>query len=178
MNPALKRRIAPSTPLTLEFMEEGNIKTALKFKLAFDFNAAAAIQEKTDLNLLDFSIWKNANDPNVMRVMFWAATHAHHPEYRSDEALEVLGSYMDESNSGQIYEALWAAYLAYLPKQKREYLERLRKTTDEVTEEMRQQGETNPMKLGQEIIRRMSLGSTSGPSPDTTSASATASSAA
>jgi hypothetical protein len=51
---------------------------------------------------------------------------AHQPEYATPEGLEIVGSYMDESNQAAIIEALENAYLLYLPKEKREWVEEMR----------------------------------------------------
>jgi hypothetical protein len=176
---ALRRRIAPSTPLTLELEDDIGGKITKTFRLCFDFNAAAEIKERTDLSLLNGSIWQHIDNPTVFSVMFYAAILANHPEYRTvddegaptDEGLEVIRSYMQESNADVITEALWKAYLAYLPKEKRDLMERLRAKAEA----------KNPDPLPQAAAPTTPESSnslTSGPSLDTTSGSAMKSSAA
>jgi hypothetical protein len=169
---ALRRRIAPFTKLSLALAEPGNSQVAIELKLAFNMNAGAAIQEQTGLMLTDLSIWKHIAEPKVLRAMLWAAVLAHQPEYDCEEGLYTIGSFIQEDNAEQIIEALDQTYLAYLPKAKREWLEKLKAEADRKSgESSAEKNAPTPATSGQ------SAGSSSGPSEDTTSASAIASSA-
>lgn len=183
-NLALRRRIAPSTLLKLILTEpEGNIEIDLK--LAFNMNAGAAVQEKTlaphrpdGLLLTDVGIWNHIGEPKVLRAMLWAAALAHQPEYDTgdDEGLLTIGSYIQESNSDEIVEAIWKAYLTFLPPAKRELL----LTIKAEAEARAKRGETNRPLVGTEPPENETIpltGSSSGPSADTTSISASTSSA-
>ena len=123
---ALQRRVAPSASLTLEYTDRSGAKTKKKLELAFDFNAAAHVEELTKEKLTDLSIWTRVSGPTLMRALFWSALLAHQPEYATPEGLEIVGSYMDESNAASIVAALEEAYLLWLPKEKRELLEKIR----------------------------------------------------
>ena len=176
-NLALRRRIAPFTPLKLVLQEpDGNVD--LELKLAFNMNAATAVQEQTSYLLTDVQIWGHIGEPKLLRAMFWAASLAHQPEYDTgdDEGLLTIGSYVDENNSEAVVEALWTAYLAYLPAAKRASLLKAKKDL----EDRAKRGETNRPLVGTEPPASetiQSTGSSSGPSADTTSISASTSSA-
>jgi len=170
----LKKRIAPATPVTLDLQDATGPSYKLRFNLCFDYNAAAAVQEHTGLKLTDASVWKHIDEPIFASVLFWAAILAHHPEYNSDEGLEAIRSYMDEKNSEVIVKGCWDAYVAYLPKDKREYMEKLKAQA-----EAGEKPTLDPLNPATgEAPPESSTGSTSGPSPDTTSGSLSKSSVA
>jgi hypothetical protein len=130
---ALQRRLPPSHPLRLELATDGGFVDIREFKLCLDLNAAALIKEKTDVSLLNFvEAWTKIGDPRLLRVMFWAAVLAHHPEYNDPEGLETIGSLVDETVSEQVAEALWQTYLKSLSKSKREAVLELRKKAEEL----------------------------------------------
>ena len=144
---ALQRRLPPSHPLRLELATDGGMTDIREFKLCFDVNAAAVIKEKTGVSLLNFvEAWTQIGDPRLLRVMFWAAVLAHHPEYNSkddtgkltDEGLETIGSLVDETVSEKVAEALWETYLKSLSPAKRKAVLELRKLAEE------QAGKPNP----------------------------------
>ena len=169
---ALQRRIAPAVSLTLDYAEQNGARTKKQLKLAFDFNAAAHIQELTrhddfdGYKLTNTTIWTHIGEPVLLRAMFWAALLAHHPEYDNADGLKIVGSYMDESNQGAIVEALEEAYLLYVPKEKREYLQELRKA------QLAGEPPPPPDPTGPSAEGESSSSSSSGPLPATTSASA------
>lgn len=178
---ALKKRIAPSVPLVLELEDDSGAKFKREFRLSFDFNASAIVEEKTGLNLLTAEVWTSGLSSRSLSVMLWAAILSNHPEYDTedergrptDEGLEVIRSYMDVGNTDAIHQALWDAYFISLPKDKREALEEAKRVLTEKT--------SRPLALAPEVPATTSSpsdGSNSGPSPDTTSGSASKSSAA
>jgi hypothetical protein len=170
MNSALRRRIAPSVPLTLELKDDGGASFKRDFRLAFDFNVCATIEEKTGVNVLDASDFlPKLTSPKVISVCFWAALLPHHPEYEEfPEGLHVIRSYMGEDNLKQISDAIWEAYLLYCPEKKREALRKLAEQGEK---------EANPTPPSQ-TTQSPSPGSNSGQSPELISDSATKSSAA
>ena len=150
---ALQRRLPPSVPLRLELETDvAGFRDIREFKLSFTVNAAAVIKEKTRIadpatgkiidhgvSLLNFiEAWSQISDPRLLRVMFWAAVLAHHPEYDTrdengrptDEGLETIGTLVDETVSDQIGEALWQAYLKSLSKSKREAVIKVREMAE------------------------------------------------
>ncbi len=192
-NSALKRRIAPSVALTLELQDDSGAKCTKNFRLSFDFNTKAEIEERTGLNLLTAEVWTNLS-ARTLSVMLWAAILANHPEYRTvdakdeetDEGLEVIRSYMEVGNTDQVHDALWNAYFISLPKDRREALEKARAELMEATK-ARAEGkpvplapvpENPPAQPSQVEIPQASAGSSSPPSPATTSVSPSTSSAA
>ena len=77
---ALKRRIAPSYPLTLELTDESGAKFTQTFQLAFNYKSGAAIQERTiskadprGFSFTSFAIWTVAGEPHVLAAIFWGA---------------------------------------------------------------------------------------------------------
>jgi hypothetical protein len=163
----IKRRVAPSVPLKLDLEDDSGAKFSKEFRLSFDFNAAALIQEKTSLKLTEFSSWRHIDEPIFQSVMFWAAVLAQSPEYEGDEGLSVLRSYMDEKNSEAIVEALWQAYLLYLPKEKREFVVKLKADAEKERDAGRPTIPATPPATPETVAAP--IGSNSGPLLDTTS---------
>ena len=165
---ALQRRIRPSVPVTLEFGDE-----KISFNLSFDFNTLARIEEKTGLKTLNiFTIWIEMS-ASVLGVMFWAAVCNKHPEYDDAEGLVILRSMLDPANADRVADALWKAYMLFLPVDKRELMENARAKALE-------EGEKNPTEPPPAIAMTaepQTSGSDSGPSQDTTSGVTLASSA-
>src|SRR5690348_1479295 len=129
----LRRRVAPSVPLEIHFAEtDGEFRHT--FQLAFDFNAIAAVSEVTGVECLNsLEMWYRM-DARMLRAMLWAALLRHQPEFdtrdlrgrRNDEGLQVAGSWLGDENSGRVSEALWKAYLQFLPKDQAERLRKMR----------------------------------------------------
>lgn len=172
----LRKRLAPAVPITLELLDDNGDKFSRSFKLCFDFAAGVAIEQKTGLNLRDFKILTEMDKPTAMSVVFWAALLRHQPEYDSDEGLEIIRSYMDESNSEQISEALWQTYLAYQSKAKRDFLLKMRQQAEE---KLKRGESASPLPQSAAAKEtNPSPGMTSAPSVALTSDSPTTSSAA
>jgi hypothetical protein len=175
---ALRKRIAPSVPLTLTLDTDGGGKVTKSFRLCLDFNAISEIEERTGISLLRGDIWKHIT-ANVLRVMLWASVLAHNPEFdtfddegkRTEDGLEAIGSYMDAGNTAQIAEGLWQAYLASLPEEKRKALTEAREKIEEKPESA---GDAVPLASppAPAATPAASDGSSSGASLATTSASA------
>jgi hypothetical protein len=167
----IKKRIAPSVPLTLELTDDGGATFVRNFRLSFDFNAFARIEEKTGLRMLGIAVWTQLS-AKVLGAMLWAAVLAHHEEYDTidgqgqptEDGLQVIRSYIDLSNADKIAEALWQAYLLNLPKDKAEMLRKAR------AEEEAKSKLPNAAAPAETPAQTLSPGSSSGPSPDTTSA--------
>lgn len=173
----MKRRIVRALPFTLDVAGVGK----LEFQLSYDFNAAAALQEKTTckahpagIKLQELATWKFVNEPIVISALFWAGVILRHPEYNSDEGLEIIRSYIDEGQQlDAVIKACWDAYLLNVPKEKREFMEELKKQAEaglaapngQTPATQEPPAETN------------STGSNSAPLPDTTSELAKTSSA-
>ena len=175
MSQALKMRIAPSVPLRLELQSHDGSREVKNFLLCFDANAAAEIEERTEFNMLRGEIWQKLSLKNL-RVMLWACLLANHPEYdteesghRTDDGLKVVGSYIGLGNTPEITEAVEKAFIASLPKEKREAIESERKKREQspfAAAPPSEAGTPNPP------------GSTSGPEPASNSESAPTNSAA
>ena len=111
----LKKRIAPSVPVSLELSDGEGTNVSLGLRLSYDFNAVTRIEEKTGLNLLNLASWNNLN-ATALGVMFWAGLIARQPEYAGDEGLEVARSYIDLGNQAYIQEQIVNAWTACIPK--------------------------------------------------------------
>lgn len=174
-NNALRRRVAPFTPLTLALDEPGG-QIKVELKLAFNMNAGVAIQEKTraahrpdGLMLTSIGVdgvWAHIREPIVQRAMLWAASLAHQPEYdtANEEGLETIGSYLQENHSDEVAETLWSAYMAYLSPAKRAFMQKIRddqaKTRGDKSKNEQSPAESMPASPSE------STGSNSGPSPE------------
>jgi hypothetical protein len=131
---AVKRRVAPSVPITIELLDDSGAKFTRNFRLSFDFNAFARIEEKTDVRVLGMEIWAKLS-PRVVGAMLWAGVLALHPEYDTedeegeptDEGLEAIRSYIDAGNVDFIGDKLWEAYLITLPKERADALRKWRR---------------------------------------------------
>lgn len=163
----MRKRIAPSLPLRLDLEDADGTKFVRSFRLSFTLNTLARIQEKTGLKVLGVGIWAELS-PKLVGAMLWAALLVTSPEYdtrdedgeSTDEGLETIQSYIDGTNIDRVTETLWDAYLLSLPKDKADILRKARAggTGEAVPNE--------PTPATGE-----STGSSSGPSPDTTSES-------
>jgi hypothetical protein len=122
----LRRRIAPSVPLTLELADDSGEKFTRSFLLAFDFNAMTSVLEQTGYSMLTGEIWNHVNE-KTLSIMFHAAVLLRHPEYASDNGLEVIRSYMDTMNTEAITNALNDAFLLQLPPARRKKVEAAQK---------------------------------------------------
>jgi hypothetical protein len=165
----LRRRIAPSVPLSLKIIDDGGDTFTVNLHLRFDFNVLARIEEKTGLTMLSGKdMWSNLT-ASVLSVMLWAAAIPSSPEYDGDEGLEILRSYLDKDAADQASTALMEAYLLFLPKNEADILREHKKKIEagEVVE--------NPPQVEQ--TSTLSDGSTSSLSPSTTSESVKSSSA-
>lgn len=167
----IQRRLAPCVLVALEF-EDGQ---KLEYKLAFDMNVLALIVEKTDLNLLDTrEMWVKL-DARVLGAMFWAAATVHQPELANDEGLVAMRSLLVGDNVDRAADALWDAYLLFLPPRQREAMRKMR---EKKAEEQNPPQPDVPTETAAPADSTPSANScASGPSPATISASATASSA-
>jgi len=172
----LKKRIVKALPFTLDLGDFGKFD----FQLCYDFNSAAALQEKTiskqtpaGIKLQELMTWTHVSEPIFISALFWAGIINRHPEYNSDDGLEIIRSYMDEGKLDEITKACWDAYLLNIPKEKREFMEELKaKAETEI------KSANPPSPAGQVPTPETTpTGLTSGPSPDTTSDLAKTSSA-
>jgi hypothetical protein len=110
-----------STPLTLQLEDGNGEKFVRTFRLAFDFNAQCIVEFRTKLSMLEKEIWLR-DSPTNLSVMFHAAVLMHQPEYAGEEGLQVLRSYMDAGNIGQISDALNEAFVSTLPEEKQKII--------------------------------------------------------
>jgi hypothetical protein len=181
----LRRRVAPGVSLTLKY-SDGDVS----FRLAYNNNALASIEERTEvfvpqedgtmvksnLNLLanPYALWEKLGK-NRLGVIFWAALLQDRPELDSDIGLLTVRSYLDRpENELKVFNAAWEAFMLYLPKDQAEGLRAARADW----EKKRDAGDPpepaatvpTPPAPGPELTASNPLpGSSSGPSPDSTS---------
>jgi len=164
----IKRRVAPSYPFTLE-IEDDKGKLVLNFRLSFDFNAFARIEEQTKIPMLGLQIWTKLSATTI-RAMLWAAVIANHPEFEDEKVgLEAIGEYLRLANVDRVVDALWEAYLLGFTRDKAAALRELR--------DAEKKGAVPNVPAPDPTPAILPDGSSSSLSPDTTSVSATATSA-
>lgn len=163
--PELLERVRPSVTVKLE--AGGQEYT---YRLSFNLSALARIEQKSrshgvELKLVGniFSLWAQLSSAAVLGATFWACAVNHHPEYDSDAGYLVLSNLIEGENCDRVGKALAEAYPLFLSKDKAEMF---RKTLELV--------ETNPQKPAEEATtpattESKSIGSSSGPSADSTS---------
>ena len=159
---ALRRRIAPSVPLSLKIVDADGSTFDVNLNLRFDFNVLARIEEKTGLKTLSgMYMWANLS-ASILSVMLWSAAIPSNPEYDSPEGLETMRSYLDKETADKATNALLEAYLLFLPKKEADIVREFK--------EKAEKGETaeNPPQVEQTSTSN-SDGSTSTPSQSMTS---------
>lgn len=115
----VRRRFTPGVPVTLEVVNEDGSREALSYRLAYNFNAFAAIEERTGLNMLKGELFKNLNAGNL-KVAFWAALLIHQPDYVTDEGFDAVGELLTMENMPTIVKAVRDAFANCLPKEQRD----------------------------------------------------------
>ena len=93
----LRKRLTPSVPFTIEF-EDKQGKQVQNVQLAFDFNAIAAVEEATGVNLLNNYLYIYKLDASNVSLFLWAALLPYQPEYGDKNGLETVRSFLDFGN--------------------------------------------------------------------------------
>jgi len=169
---AIRHRVAPSVPFSLELTDaSGSFK--IDMQLRFDFNVLARIEKETGLKMLGgIDMFTTKMSSSVLSTMLWAAAaDSLDPEYDSQEGLEAVRSYLDKESGSRAYDALWEAYMLFLPKKDADVLRDLKEKADK--------GEASPENppTVEQTSAPNSDGSTSGQSQSTTSESVSSASA-
>lgn len=97
----------------------------VNFRLSYDFNAMALVEEKTGLSMMSGTIFANATARKT-QVLLWAGIVANNPDYAGDEGLEVIGTYLSLDNAAKALDAIMEAFFMSLPKQRAEELKKLK----------------------------------------------------
>lgn len=108
--------LGPSVPHILSVDGEHGETKEFSFRLHLNFNALRTIERYTGIafsNPLKF--FEACQQVQNQTIMFWAATHAYHPEYKDDKALDFFGSILNYRNSGAANDAVFEAFLKSLP---------------------------------------------------------------
>ena len=119
---SVRKRFSPSVPLILEFQDENGGKETLTYRLAYNFNAFAAIEAKTGLNMLRGELFRNMNATNLIAA-FWAALLIHQPDFITDEGYASVGEMVTMENSASILRGVKSAFLLCLSKEERDKIE-------------------------------------------------------
>lgn len=117
--PVIRKRLAPSVPLTLTVGDEAGNKEVLSLRLSFDFNALALVEERTGISLLSGKIFSLLNATNLS-LLLWASMLQNHSEYAGEEGLEAIRSYMTLENAKTVEAAVSEAFILCLPPEQRE----------------------------------------------------------
>src|SRR5208282_369636 len=118
---ALRKRITPSAPVTIKVENSDGSSFELSWRLTFDFNTMALVEEHTGLSMLTGEVFSNP-DARRVSVLLWAAALEHQPEYEGMEGLEAIRSYLTIANTADVLHALDNAFMASLPKEKADEL--------------------------------------------------------
>lgn len=111
---SVRKFIGKGVPFALTVQtEEG--ETQLSFRLLFDFNALALVEETTGYSLLTGAIFKHLN-ASISSVLFWAAVQAHSPEYAGPDGLEAIRSMLNLRNYDLAQQAVQEAFIQSLPE--------------------------------------------------------------
>lgn len=86
----------------------------LSFRLLFDFNALALVEELTGYSLMTGAIFSHLN-VTISSILFWAAIQAHNPEYSGPVGLEAVRSMLNLKNSSDAQAAVQEAFIQSLP---------------------------------------------------------------
>lgn len=111
----IENRMLKGVPFILNVETEAG-EEQLSFRLVFDFNALALVEEKTGYSLLSGTIF-NHLDVRVSTVLFWAAVQQRQPEYAGDEGLKVVGTLLSLKNINDAQLAVQEAFLQALPEE-------------------------------------------------------------
>jgi len=106
----------------LEFESESGAKETLSYRLAYNFNAFAAIEARTGLNMLRGELFRKLNASNLIAA-FWAALLINQPDFFNDEGYAFAGELVTMQNSPDILRAVKQAFLLCLSKEERERIE-------------------------------------------------------
>ena len=127
MKSPLRRRISPSTPFTLTFEDEQG-KASLSYKLAYNWNSLALIEEKLHVSMITDigQVFENPNVTNVS-VLLWAAIQENHAEegYDGDAGLELIRQNLTISCAKEALAACSDAYVKQLPPEQQERVKKL-----------------------------------------------------
>lgn len=115
----IRKRLAPSVPLSLEVGDEAGNKEILSLRLSFDFNALALVEERTGISLLSGKIFSMLNATNLS-LLLWAAMLQNQPDYAGEEGLSAIRSYMTLDNAKAVEAAVSEAFILCLPPEQRE----------------------------------------------------------
>lgn len=118
---SFRQRIAPFVPFTLTYEEEGGGTREISFKISFDLNAMALVEETTGLSMIT-DLGKVFEEPTISNVtaMFWAGIQKYNSDYAGVEGLKAIRSLLDYSNVRPIFRKCIEAFILQLPKEKRE----------------------------------------------------------
>lgn len=119
----LRRRITPFVPFSTLVENADGGKFELNFKLSFNFNAMALVEEQTGLSMLTGEIFSKPSAKHTT-VLLWAAIQENHPEYAGQDGLETIGSILTLTSAKDALNAIQKAFVASLPKDKAEQLEK------------------------------------------------------
>ena len=115
MKSPLRRRITPSVPFILTYEDESG-KYSDSFRIAYDWNTLALVEEQLGKNmLLDIGVVLDNPSIRNVSVLLWAGVQIYQPEYAGEEGLEVLRCNLTIATAKEAKEACTSAFVQQLP---------------------------------------------------------------
>jgi len=135
MKSPMRRRISPSVPFTLTFEDEQG-KASFSFKLAYNFNSLALVEEKLGVSMLT-DIGEIIDAPTVQNVsvLLWAAVQENHADdYAGEDGLETIRMNLTIAQTKDALNACSRAYVKQLPAEQQERIARIVAAKEEGSE--------------------------------------------
>jgi hypothetical protein len=118
---AVRRRITPSVPYTLDVESAGGDKFSLSFRLSYDLNALCEVEEALGKSMLtDLSDILDKPTIKVVTVLLWAALLENHSEYSGPEGLAEIRNLITLPQLKPALAACMDAFVAQLPEAQRD----------------------------------------------------------
>ncbi len=116
MKSPLRRRISSPVPYVLEYTNADGTKISETFKLSYDFNSLALVEETLGISML-LDIGAVLDNPSVknVSVLLWAALQEYHPEYEGEEGLRIVRSNLTMASAKDARVACTKAFIKQLP---------------------------------------------------------------
>jgi hypothetical protein len=123
MKSALRRRVSASVPFILTYENEDGTKFSDSFRLCYDFNKLALVEEILGKSVL-LDIGEILDNPSVknVSVLLWAAVLENHPEYEGAEGLETIRYNLTTWTAKEALTACTDAFMKQLPLEQQQRL--------------------------------------------------------
>ena len=112
----LRRRITPSVPFHLKVEDADGGSFTLSFKVSYDFNAMALVEEVTGMSMITGDVFDNPSCSNISALL-WAGIQENHPDYAGQKGLQAIRSCLNIATATEALKAINEAFLLALPKE-------------------------------------------------------------